>query len=305
MTLESAFKEYIIEITVRNPKASKTVSSYSHDVDDYIQFLLKKGIDEVEQIKYANIENYVIYLRKNISANSVARKCSSIRGFHEFLSFKYDFSNPANNLEVSKQRNILPVYCTIEEINRIMAIFNDEIPKDIFNHAILEIIYACGLRVSECVQLNISQVDLQTKMVRVLGKGNKERIVPLPDGTVPILVKYFDTVRPLWIKKNSKLFFINHLGNHVTTEYVESMLKYTCNQAGIKKIITPHKLRHSFATHLLQGKADLRSIQELLGHSNIATTEIYTHVQNQRLLDSYSAFHPGNLEGDLDDEEKI
>lgn len=305
MKIDNAYKEYIMEISIRNPKANKTISSYTHDIDDYINFISSNGIENIENIKYSIIESYVVFLRKKINANSVARKCSAIRGFHEFLSFKYDCLNPSLNLEVSKQRKMLPIYCTVEEINQIMNTFNDEIPKDIFNHALLEIIYACGLRVSECVQLSIAQVDLQTKIVRVLGKGNKERIVPLPDASIPILIKYVDTVRPLWIKKNSKLFFLNHLGNHVTTEYVEIMLKYICNLAGIKKDITPHKLRHSFATHLLQGKADLRSIQELLGHSNIATTEIYTHVQNQRLLDSYSSFHPGNLEGDLDDEEKI
>lgn len=301
MKFEKALLEYRNEIMLRMPKSDRTVKNYLIDVTSYLQAMKKKGINDVEDISYHEIEAYLISLNK-YSRNTIARKSCAIRSFHQFLTFKYEYSNPAVNLEVRRQRNVLPIYCTVEEIDLIMSYFDDERPKDLFNHALLEFIYSCGLRVSECTELNVSQVDLQTKIVRVLGKGEKERIVPIPDKSQAILIKYFDTLRPVWNIKKSNLFFINRLGKHVTTEYIENMLKYTCNKVGIKKHITPHKLRHSYATHLLQGNADLRSIQELLGHSDISTTEIYTHIQDARLLESYAKFHPGNLGGEDDDE---
>lgn len=301
MKLEKALLEYRNEIMLRMPKSDRTVTNYLIDLASYLQIMKEQGFDEVEMIKYADIEAYLSSLNK-YSRNTIARKSCAIRSFHQFLTFKYEVNNPAVNLEVRREKNRLPVFCTLEEVDRLMATFDDERPKDLFNHALLEFIYACGLRVSECTELKVSQVDLDTKIVRILGKGEKERLVPIPEKSHAILIRYFDTIRPVWNTKKSNLFFINRLGKHVTSEYVENMLKYTCNQVGIKKHITPHKLRHSYATHLLQGNADLRSIQELLGHSDISTTEIYTHIQDARLLESYAKFHPGNLEGEDDEQ---
>ncbi|MEG0238811.1 tyrosine-type recombinase/integrase [Anaerorhabdus sp.] len=301
MDLNKAFKEYRMEIENRDPKASRTVKNYLIDVTAYLDFLKEKNFDDIEKVKYRDIETYITSLDK-YERSTIARKSCSIRSFHQFLNFKYDFKNPALNLEVRRGKKSLPIYCTIDEINLLMNSFNDEVPNECFQHALLEFIYACGLRVSEAVTLTLSRVDLNTNIVRVLGKGDKERIVPIPDISRNVLLRYFDTVRPVWNKKGSNLFFVNHFGKHVTTEYVESVLRYKCNELGFKKHVTPHKLRHSFATHLLQGDADLRSIQELLGHSNIQTTEIYTHVQENRLKQSYAKFHPGNREGDNDDE---
>ncbi len=300
MDLEKAYRQYRIEIDSRDPKAARTVKNYLIDVRGYLEFLKEKGFDDIEKVGYRDIESYILTL-EGYARSSIARKSCAIRSFHKFLDFKYDIFNPAINLEVKKDRKSLPIYCTIEEINRLMDSFNDENPQECFNHALLEFIYACGLRVSECVSLTINKVDLQTNIVRVIGKGNKERIVPIPDESRNILLRYCDTIRPVWNKRNLNLFFLNHFGKHVTTEYIEGVLRYKCKELGFKKHITPHKLRHSFATHLLQGDADLRSIQELLGHSNIETTEIYTHVQENRLKESYAKFHPGNLEGEDDD----
>ena len=152
-------------------------------------------------------------------------------------------------------------------------------------------LYGCGLRISECLELKPSQVHLDEKFMRILGKGNKERIVPIPEFTYHALRFYLDTIRPVHQSVHSKTFFINEKGKQLTSESVEKMLKWCCIQAGIEKNITPHKLRHSYATHLLNGGADLRAIQELLGHASISTTEIYTHVHKERLLEGYQKFH--------------
>ncbi len=302
MNFETALKEYQLEISIRDPKSSKTIQAYLKDTEDYLTYLSDQGLSNIEEISYENIAQYISSFQGVLSNNSIAKKSSSIRGFHQFLSFKYEIDNPAAYLEVSKKKKSLPVFCSIEEINRIMNFFDDSQPIDLFHHALLELIYSCGLRVSECTQLRINQIDLEVNLVRLTGKGEKERIIPLPKSSATIIKKYLELIRPVWNKKKKSLFFINKRGNHVTTEYIEIMIKYVCNELGIKKNITPHKLRHSFATHLLQGGADLRSIQELLGHSNIQTTEIYTHVQSDRKISSYIEFHPGNQGGDDDEE---
>jgi site-specific recombinase XerD len=224
---------------------------------------------------------------------------SSIRSFHRFISFKYDLKDPTLNLEVKNKSKRLPIFATIDEVDKIMAYFTNE-NQDVLNHALLETIYCCGLRVSECTKLTVSQVNLEQKILRVLGKGSKERIIPIPENSLAVIKNYYNNVRPLWLKKRTNLFFINRFGKHITTEYVENMIKFVCEEVGITKKITPHKLRHSFATHLLEGGADLRTIQELLGHSDIRTTEIYTHVQKERLKESYNNFFP-QLKGDDDE----
>jgi site-specific recombinase XerD len=173
-----------------------------------------------------------------------------------------------------------------------MSVFDDEISQDLLDHTILETIYGLGLRVSECCNLKTNQINLTDGFVKILGKGNKERVIPIPDTTRRLMQQYASNLRGLWLKKSTNRFFINHLGKPIYSEYVEKMLRNTNIKAGIKKHLTPHKLRHSYATHLLEGGADLRVIQELLGHSDISTTEIYTHVESERLKESYLKAHP-------------
>ena len=173
-----------------------------------------------------------------------------------------------------------------------MGVFDDEEPEDLFNHALLETIYGLGLRVSECCDLRTSQINLEDGFANIIGKGNKERLVPIPSMTLEIMKKYFHNVRSLWLNRPDNHFFINRKGKKVYREYVEKMLRNSVISAGIRKNLTPHKLRHSYATHLLEGGANLRAIQELLGHSDISTTEIYTHVESERLKNTYLKAHP-------------
>ena len=211
--------------------------------------------------------------------------------------------DPAEYLEQLQRTQSLPVYCTRDEIEKIMAQFGHS-PEDIRWHAVAELLYGCGLRVSECAALTMNQVDLELGMLRVWGKGNKERLVPMPKQTIKIVREYVDTVRPLYQKKPTSWLFITRLGKKTTTASIESMVKSVCIQAGIQKPITPHKLRHTYATHMLEGGADLRSVQELLGHSDITTTQIYTHIDRNRLRTAYDE-GLGKLmdqEGENDDE---
>lgn len=291
MKLDKAFKEYILEISTRQGKSDRTVDSYKRDLNKYIKYLNQKGIDDTNKIDDVVINEFLNTLNNNYSSASISRLKTSIRNFHKFLNYRYDIKDPSYLVEVNKAAKRLPVYCTKEEIEKLMGQFGDE-PIDIFNHTILETIYGLGLRVSECCNLTISQINLDAGYANILGKGNKERLVPIPEMTLKCMNEYFYKIRPLWAKKSSSRFFINRLGKDIYPRYVERLIIDSSNNVGLKKHITPHKLRHSYATHLLEGGADLRSIQELLGHSSISTTEIYTHVESERLKNTYLSNHP-------------
>ena len=303
MTLEEAFRQYLIYISIQFPKSEKTIAGYRNDLSRYFQFLAQKEIDRIDQIDSAMLEEYVRVLARDHAAASVNHAISAIRGFHQFLAFRFDEPDPAEYLEHLQRTQSLPVYCTRDEMEKIMTQFGHS-PEDIRWHAIAELLYGCGLRVSECAALTMNQVDLELGMLRVWGKGNKERLVPMPKQTTKIVREYVDTVRPLYQKKPTSWLFITRLGKKTTTASIESMIKSVCIQAGIQKPITPHKLRHTYATHMLEGGADLRSVQELLGHSDITTTQIYTHIDRNRLRTAYDE-GLGKLmdqEGENDDE---
>lgn len=301
MKIDFAIKDYIISLSTTEGRAQNTIKSYSRDLSLYQTYLNDNNIFDVEKIKDTIIDDFVSKLNKNYSSTSVNRIKTSIRNLHRFLNFKYDLKDPTINLKVSRAEKRLPIYATVDEINLLMSQFDDEVPQDLLDHTILETIYGLGLRVSECCELKTNQVNLNDKFVKVLGKGSKERIVPIPAKTNELMKRYYMNLRPMWLKRSTNNFFINKRGNKIYSEYVEKMLREKNNNVGIKKHITPHKLRHSYATHLLEGGADLRVIQELLGHSDISTTEIYTHVETTRMKQSYLKSHPFANKKSLDD----
>ena len=292
MKLEQAIRDYIISLSTSKGMSDNTISSYTRDLNKYKEFLKEDGVEDTNKITEDHIFSFIEDLNKEYSTASINRIKTSIRSFHRFLNFKYDFKDPSLNISVSKGEKRLPIYATKKEIEQLMSVFNDEIPQDLFEHTILETIYGLGLRVSECCNLKTNQVNLNDGFVKILGKGNKERVIPIPDTTKQYMQAYASNVRNLWLKKSTNRFFINHLGKPIYSEYVEKMLRETNIKADIRKHLTPHKLRHSYATHLLEGGADLRVIQELLGHSDISTTEIYTHVESERLKNTYLNAHP-------------
>ena len=292
MKLDQAIREYIISLSTAEGKAKNTVESYSRDLRQYSDYLKENNITDTSKIEEETIYSYIDDLNDRYASTSINRIKTTIRNFHHYLNFKYNLKDPSLNVATSKGKKRLPVYATKQEIEKLMSVFNDEDPQDLFDHTILETIYGLGLRVSECCDMRTSQVNLTDGFVKILGKGNKERLIPIPDKTKKLMHMYFANVRTLWQKKNTNRFFINHFGKPIYSEYVENLIRNKAYEAGIKKPLTPHKLRHSYATHLLEGGADLRVIQELLGHSDISTTEIYTHVEQERLKKAYMNAHP-------------
>ena len=292
MKIDILIKDYIFSLNTTESKAINTTKSYSRDLKIYKSFLDDKNINDSDDIDDVIIDEFIKKINSKYSNASVNRIKTSIKSFHRFINFKYDLLDPTLNVSVSKSQKRLPIYATKNEIDKLMSIFNDDDPLDLFNHAILETIYGLGLRVSECCNLKTNQVNISDGFVKVLGKGNKERVVPIPYDTLQVMKKYYMNVRPLWLKKSSNYFFINKFSKKIYSEYVQTMLAKSIIKADINKKLTPHKLRHSYATHLLEGGADLRVIQELLGHSDISTTEIYTHVESERLKSTYSSAHP-------------
>ena len=296
MKLSKALPKWQTYMASSKGEGARTISSYTSDLRQYFAFLKEEGIDDTEEITYDNIRDFIAEQSSEKASASVVRMAAAIRSFHGFLAFMYDEEDPSLNLTVHKNQKVLPVYCTQEEISRLMASFDDTKPQQLLDHAILELIYACGLRVSEACNLQVNEVDLESGKVRVTGKGNKTRIVPIASGARDVLKQYFSVVRPLFLKKNSTRFFINRYGRNVNPEYVQRMLHQKDLELGFTKHITPHKLRHSYATHLLENGADLRSIQEMLGHANIKTTELYTHVANPHMVKEYTQYHPGETD---------
>ena len=293
MDIKKGIDAYLMDLSLHKAKMERTYKTYAYALNLYNTYLLEKGIEEIEKVTYQDIEGFIDKNKIHYSPNSLNLFKTVIRSFHQFLNDRYDIIDPSINIHVQKGRRSLPVYLSIQEVDAIMATFGEE-NKDIYHHAILEMIYALGMRVSECCNLLLSQVDLEGKIVRIIGKGDKLRIVPIPDGSLSIIKSYLN-VRAIWLRPNTKYknnFFINDKSKPLNPVYVERILNTACINAGIDKHISPHKLRHSYATHMLEGGADLRTLQELLGHSNITTTEIYTHVHEQHLRDVYLKSHP-------------
>ena len=303
MQINEARTKYDTHLTLSG-KSKKTVIVYRADIERYLDYLLEQGLKDVEEIDLQMILGYLEANKDHYRKSSLTRIKSSIRSFHKYLYEVYDISDPTTNLTVSRQYTKLPVYLTKEETEELFGTFKDLDDNDILNHAILESIYGLGLRVSECCDLTLNHVNLTDGIVRIHGKGDKERIVPIPQGTLQILKLYYPKVRYNYLKPSSaarQYFFVNRFGHKINALYVESILRQAVNKTSIKKHITPHKLRHSYATHLLEGGADLRAVQELLGHSDISTTEIYTHVENSHLKKTYLNAHPF-AKGDLDED---
>ena len=286
--------DYIINfcnyLLIEKKYSSNTIESYRRDLVKFFKYINK----EPNNIKTSDIHAYLKTLsQEKLTEKSIARNISCLKSFYKFLLIEKEVkNNPMDEIDVPKVRKSLPKSLTVEEINLLL-----EIPLiDDFsyrNKAMLELLYATGMRVSELINLTLLDIDLDSATVRTLGKGSKERIIPIGDYALKYLYIYIHNYRNKLLKKelNNYLFLNNH-GKKMTRQGFFKMLKKRQQEVGIKKIISPHTLRHSFATHLLDNGADLRSIQELLGHSDIGTTQIYTYVSNEHLKENYKEFHP-------------
>lgn len=274
-----------------------TVESYRAEMKGYLDFFKEKNI-KVKDIKNSDIKEYLAYIKKGqTSERTLAHNVSVIRTFYKFLlTQKVIERNPIEFLELPKLRKKLPTVLSKEEVEKLLDIDLTDC-YSYRNKAMLELLYSTGLRVSELVNLELSNIDLENCTLKTIGKGNKERIIPISDYALYYVEKYINEYRGSMLKKGvNNYVFINNHGNVMTRQGFFKIIKKLALEKDIKTPISPHTLRHSFATHLLDYGADLRSIQEMLGHSNLSTTQIYTHVSSEHLKDNYNSSHPHSKE---------
>jgi len=286
-------KKYQLYLLTERHLSDNSMYSYLLDIYKYLEFLEKNNKINIKKITKEDIYNYLKYLdNKKYSIYSVVRKISSIKTFHNYISKLFNIEDISLKIENPRFYKKLPNILTIEEIELLLDI-RLETPFDYRNKAMLEVMYATGLRVSELINLELTNIDLDQGYVRCFGKGNKERIVPLGEIALKYLKLYIEEYRDSLKKRYlcDKIFLNNH-GKGITRQGFFIILKDIAEKKKITKNITPHMLRHSFATHLLNNGADLRSIQVMLGHSNLSTTQIYTNVSNEVLKENYELYHP-------------
>ncbi len=290
------FKNFLL---VDKSLSNNTLFAYLHDVELLQEYLQKDFVqipDPVE-LKMENIQKFVNYLNeeKQMSENSQARCLSGIKSFYKYLLYEDLISyNPLELVESPRRVRKLPQVLSFEEIEEIENTMDVSKPEHFRDKAIIETLYSCGLRVSELVNLKLSNLRFKDNIIFVHGKGNKQRIVPIGRYAIKLINLYIKDIRVhLHIQKGHEDYvFLNRRGKQLTRVYVFSMIKQAAEKAGIQKTISPHTFRHSFATHLLEGGADLRAIQMMLGHESITTTEIYTHIDRQYLEDAILSYHP-------------
>lgn len=275
--------------------SKNTCTSYLRDVHKYVDFLINtRKVNDVDEITLDDLRSYLASLkRQQMKATSQLRNLTAIRSFHRFLMLeKHTKHNVSKLVDSPRVEKRLPSILSIKEVELLLDSLPDETLIDIRNKAMIELTYSSGLRVGELLSLKTTDLHLDMGFVKVYGKGSKERIIPVGEIANDNLVRYLRDVRPILMKKTSNLLFLSPHGKAITRDVFSKALKSAALHAGIQKRVTPHKLRHSYASHLLEQGLDLRLIQELLGHEDISTTEIYTHVQNKTLTDIYLRAHP-------------
>ncbi|RNC85949.1 MAG: site-specific tyrosine recombinase XerD [Balneola sp.] len=301
MRFKQKLELYLQFIKLEKGLSENSVVSYKNDLDRYLQFLLiEKKISDLSGVTLSHIEDFLNYLIEYelLSPGSLARNISSIRGFHEFAVVEgMTEANPAELIELPKKARKLPEVLSPQEIEEMLATPDTSKPAGIRDKAILECLYGTGMRVSELTDLETDRMFFEIGFIRVIGKGSKERLVPVGEIAQEAIEHYLTKARPLFFNKEKaekakNKVFLNQRGGALTRMSIWNIVQKAAKVADIKKKVYPHIFRHSFATHLLEGGADLRAVQEMLGHSSILTTEIYTHVDRSLLHQTHKQYHP-------------
>lgn len=294
--MEQCIKEYIHYLKIERGLSDNTIVSYQRDLDQYLTFLKNNEISQWGQIDRYLILNFMKDLNdKNKSAATVTRMITSLRKYHQFLrQERYTDNDPMQHIETPKKAKKLPKTLSVKEIELILETPDTTDKFGLRDRAILELMYATGLRVTELINLKLTDVHLSLGLIQTIGKGDKERIIPIGDHAIKWVTTYLERSRQLLIRPNKRddHLFLNHHGQGFSRQGIWKNLVAHVKKAGIEKEVTPHTLRHSFATHLLENGADLRVVQELLGHADISTTQIYTHITKQRMADVYKDHFP-------------
>lgn len=288
--------DYLHYLTIERGLSQNTRISYQRDLAQYLAFLEKEQISEWSAIDRFTVLDFLQQLQKEgKSSATIARMVSSLRRFHQFLrQERYTDQDPMQHIDSPKKQQKLPDTLDLQEVERLIETPDTNTVLGIRDRAILELMYATGVRVSELIGIKLNDIHLTMGLLQTLGKGDKERIVPLGDYAIDWIQRYLDEARPHLTRKHPEEdhLFVNNHGTGLSRQGIWKNLKTLVRTAGITKNVTPHTLRHSFATHLLENGADLRTVQELLGHADISTTQIYTHITKKRMTDVYKQYFP-------------
>lgn len=296
-------EQFLVHIGIERGLAKATVSAYESDLNKYVAWLQTHGITKPDDIAKQDVEDYIAALDADgESARSKARRLASIHEFHRFALAQHAVSaDVAASVKAPKGASVLPDVLSVDEVSRLLdaaAVGGSTDPVVLRDKALLEFMYATGCRVSEAVGTNLEDIDLEEKVVRLMGKGSKQRLVPLGSYARNSVVVYLNAGRGELERRSTakvperRALFLNKRGKRISRQSVWEIVKTAGERAGITKPLHPHTLRHSFATHLIQGGADVRTVQELLGHASVTTTQIYTHVSPEALIETYLTAHP-------------
>jgi integrase/recombinase XerD len=287
------FKQYI---AIEKGLSDNTLDSYGHDLKTYAEFLTSKEIMSFKDAPVKELSDFLYHLDElGLSTSSKSRYLSSVRGLYSFLlSNGYVDNDITEKVDMPKSRRKIPDTLSIDEISKIIEQPDINKPAGIRDRAILEVLYACGLRVSELIGLKRRDVLVDAELIRVFGKGSKERIVPIGQSALFWINEYITKARHLFLKNSNTgdVLFLNQRGKGLTRMYIWKLVDKSTREANVQKSVHPHTFRHSFATHLLEGGADLRAVQEMLGHADISTTQIYTHLDRDYIIEVHKTFHP-------------
>jgi integrase/recombinase XerD len=294
--MEIFLKEYLTTLKLERNLSGNTVSSYKNDISSLLGFLEALAVTDPSQVSKKELNTFFSSLSKTgLSSNSAARYYSSIKGFFRYLFIQnYIKENPMEKVSSPKLKKGLPLVLSVTEVDSILSRPDTSNMLGLRDKALLELLYACGVRVSELLGLKISDLFFNEEMIRVFGKGSKERLVPVGRSAVKWVNEYLIKSRPMLEKKHKSenFLFLNKRGTKLSRMGIWKIVDKYVKDAGIKKEVHPHTFRHSFATHLLEGGADLRAVQEMLGHADISTTQIYTHIDREYIKQMHKDFHP-------------
>ena len=297
MTEQPWKEKFLRYLIVERGYSEKTREAYEEDINNFHQFLADSGDDDLLKVKHMDVRVYLSYLTDEMySRNSISRKIASLRSFYQYLlKEELIIENPFSYVHLKKKNLKLPRFFYEDEMQALFDSVTGEKPLELRNRALLEILYGSGIRLSECSNLKMSDIDLDSEVMLVHGKGNKERYAPIGSFAHDALIDYVENGRRVLMTKYQKehdIVFVNHHGEPITPTGIEYVLNKIIKKSSLDSSIHPHMLRHTFATHLLNNGADLRTVQELLGHANLSTTQIYAHVTKESLQKYFRSFHP-------------
>lgn len=293
--MRALLDSFLSYLAVEKGLSENTLESYGRDVGKFLEFLSRQGISDISVVKYDNIADFLADSKeKGFNPATIVRSIVSIKQFFKYLIIEKLISeDPASQIKTPKMKKSIPGVISLDDVETLLGAPDESTPEGLRDSAMLEVLYASGIRVSELIGLKLNDVNFDHGYVIVYGKGSKERLVPVGEKARAKLTEYLSNGRPSILKtRESKALFVTRRGGGMTRQGFWKLIKNYALKAGIEKKISPHTLRHSFATHLLERGADLRTIQIMLGHSDISTTQIYTHVESERLKEIHKKFHP-------------